>query len=171
MLQELERYDGVVIFATNLAANFDPAFERRIRTHVLFELPGVAERERIWEVQLHPTRTPLALDVDFAALARQFEATGGEIRNAVLKAALAAAAAPEPDADKVIRQEHFVRGMEDVLAARRVMRQSIMDEQPGGVTDTASALQHTLVELARVRTLAAAAAVLAAAALLAALLI
>ena len=26
-------FDGVVIFATNLAANFDPAFERRIRTH------------------------------------------------------------------------------------------------------------------------------------------
>ena len=39
LLQELERYTGVVIFATNLAANFDPAFERRIRTHVLFELP------------------------------------------------------------------------------------------------------------------------------------
>ena len=40
LLQELESYDGVVIFATNLAANFDPAFERRIRTHVLFEMPG-----------------------------------------------------------------------------------------------------------------------------------
>ena len=40
LLQELERFNGVVIFATNLAANFDPAFERRIRTHVLFEMPG-----------------------------------------------------------------------------------------------------------------------------------
>src|SRR5690348_17309287 len=66
LLQELEWYNGVVIFATNLAANFDPAFERRIRTHVLFEMPGRAEREQIWRVQLHPTRTPLALDVDFA---------------------------------------------------------------------------------------------------------
>ena len=54
LLQELERYTGVVIFATNLAANFDPAFERRIRTHVLFELPGETERVRIWKVQLHP---------------------------------------------------------------------------------------------------------------------
>jgi SpoVK/Ycf46/Vps4 family AAA+-type ATPase len=36
LLKELETFDGVVIFATNLAANFDPAFERRIRTHVLF---------------------------------------------------------------------------------------------------------------------------------------
>jgi len=56
LLSELERYPGIVIFATNLAANFDPAFERRIRTHVLFEMPGVDERERIWRVQLHPTR-------------------------------------------------------------------------------------------------------------------
>src|SRR5678815_2109338 len=60
LLQELEWYNGVVIFATNLAANFDPAFERRIRTHVLFEMPGATERARIWQVQLHPLRTPLA---------------------------------------------------------------------------------------------------------------
>ena len=69
LLQELERFNGVVIFATNLAANFDPAFERRIRTHILFEMPGVEEREQIWRVQVHPSRTPLADDVDFRALA------------------------------------------------------------------------------------------------------
>ena len=44
LLRELEAFNGIVIFATNLAANFDPAFERRIRTHVLFEMPGVEER-------------------------------------------------------------------------------------------------------------------------------
>src|SRR6187200_1006512 len=70
LLKELESFSGVVIFATNLAANFDPAFERRIRTHVLFEMPGVVEREQIWRVQMHPTRTPLAADVDFRALAQ-----------------------------------------------------------------------------------------------------
>src|ERR1700721_947068 len=32
LLQELERYSGVVIFATNLAANFLPAFGGRFRT-------------------------------------------------------------------------------------------------------------------------------------------
>ncbi len=63
LLQELERYSGVVIFATNLAANFDPAFERRIRTHVIFDMPAAAEREQIWQVQVHPERTPLAADV------------------------------------------------------------------------------------------------------------
>jgi len=127
LLQELETFNGVVIFATNLAANFDPAFERRLRTHVLFEMPGVEERERIWRVQLHPTKTPLADDVDFRALAKRYEGSGGDIRNAVLKAALAAASEPGPDALKAIHQRHLDEGMRDVLAARRVMRQSILD--------------------------------------------
>lgn len=134
LLQELERYDGVVIFATNLAANFDPAFERRIRTHVLFEMPGVEEREQIWRVQLHPVRTPLAGDVDFAALAR-YEASGGDIRNAVLKAALAAAAEPGPDTAKRIHQCHFEAGIEDVIASRRVMRQSLFAPGSGAAAD------------------------------------
>lgn len=125
LLKELEWYNGVVIFATNLAANFDPAFERRIRTHVLFEMPGEAEREQIWRVQLHPERTPVGDDVDFRALARKYEVSGGDIRNAVLKAALAAAAEPGPDASKTIKQRHFQAAMNEVLAARRVMRQSV----------------------------------------------
>ena len=130
LLQELERYNGVVIFATNLAANFDPAFERRIRTHVLFEMPGETEREQIWRVQLHPVRTPVADDVDFGALARRYEVSGGDIRNAVLKAALAAAAEPGPDSTKRIHQRHFEAGMEDVVAAKKVMRQSLFDGAP-----------------------------------------
>ena len=129
LLQELDRYTGVVIFATNLAANFDPAFERRIRTHVLFELPGETERVQIWKVQLHPSRTPLAPDVDFEALAQQHEVSGGDIQNAVLKAALAAAAEPIPDLAKKIHQHHFQAGIEQVVASKRVMQQSIFSEQ------------------------------------------
>src|SRR5687767_9763657 len=129
LLQELEWYNGVVIFATNLAANLDPAFERRIRTHVLFEMPGVAEREQIWRVQMHPTRTPLGADVDFRALAERYEVSGGDIRNAVLKAALAAAAEPGPDSAKRIHQHHLEAGIGDVVAAGRVMQQSLFTRE------------------------------------------
>jgi len=135
LLQELESYNGVVIFATNLAANFDPAFERRIRTHVLFEMPGQAEREKIWRVQLHPSRTPLAADVDFEGLARRYEVSGGDIRNAVLKAALAAAAEPIPDSSKRIHQHHFEASMEEVIAGKRVMRQSLFTDGTPDVQD------------------------------------
>ena len=125
LLRELERFNGVVIFATNLAANFDPAFERRIRTHVRFEMPGAAERERIWQVQIHPMYTPLADDVSFNALATQFAVSGGDIKNAVLKAASAAAAEPGPDSAKQIHQRHFVDAVQEVISARQVMQQSL----------------------------------------------
>jgi SpoVK/Ycf46/Vps4 family AAA+-type ATPase len=128
LLNELEAFNGVVIFATNLAANFDPAFERRIRTHVLFEMPGIDEREAIWRVQIHPRKTPLAADVDFRALAQRFAVSGGDIKNAVLKAAAAAAIEPLPDGEKRIHQSHFVRAMEEVIAAKAVMQQSLFNE-------------------------------------------
>ena len=130
LLHELESFPGVVIFATNLAANIDPAFERRIRTHILFEMPNVEERERIWAVQLHARKTPLADDVDFRALAALYPRSGGDIKNAVLKAAQIATMEPGPDATKRIHQRHFVQGMEEVIASQAVMAQSLFDE-PG----------------------------------------
>jgi SpoVK/Ycf46/Vps4 family AAA+-type ATPase len=127
LLHELEAFPGVVIFATNLAANIDPAFERRIRTHILFEMPNVEERELIWRVQLHARKTPLAADVDFRALAETYPRSGGDIKNAVLKAAQIATTEPGPDADKRIHQRHFLQGMEEVIAAESVMSQSLFD--------------------------------------------
>src|ERR1700737_423988 len=128
LLRELEAFNGVVIFATNLAANFDPAFERRIRTHVRFEMPGVEEREKIWKVQIHPNKTPLADDVDFRLLAERFPMSGGDIKNAVLKGAHAAAAEPGPEKGRQIHQAHLERAIADVLAAKSVMQQSLFDE-------------------------------------------
>ncbi len=162
LLRELDEFPGVVVFATNLAANFDPAFERRIRTHVLFEMPGPEERERIWRVQLHDRKTPLAEDVDFRALAERYPASGGDIKNAVLKAAQMAAGEPVPDDAKRLRQEHFEEGMREVLTARSVMGQSLFGEGGGvdpmaafagagaaldDVRDDLSALASRLVEV------------------------
>ena len=127
LLKELEEFDGVVIFATNLAQNFDPAFERRIRTHILFEMPDAAARENIWRVQLHARKTPLGDDVDFKTLAEKYDVAGGDIKNAVLKAAQMASAEPVPDAEKKIQQRHFIAGIEEVLKSKTVMEQSIVD--------------------------------------------
>jgi len=123
LLKELEAFNGVVIFATNLAVNFDPAFERRIRTHVRFEMPGVEEREQIWKVQIHPAKTPLSPDVDFHALAERYAVSGGDIKNAVLKAATMAAGEPGADAAKSIRQAHLERAMDEVVSGKGVMQQ------------------------------------------------
>ena len=142
LLKELESFRGVVIFATNLAANFDPAFERRIRTQVLFEVPDAASRERIWRAQMHP-RTPVASDVDFSRLALNYEITGGDIRNAVLKAATAAATDASPHqggAARAIRQPHLEAGVQEVLAGKKVMQQSLFAPVSPAVAAVHSAL-------------------------------
>ena len=88
-------------------------------------MPGETEREQIWRVQVHPAKTPLADDVDFRELARRYAVSGGDIRNAVLKAALTAASAQGPDVAKRIHQRDFEVGIEDVIAGKRVMQQSL----------------------------------------------
>lgn len=137
LLRELEAFNGIVIFATNLAANFDPAFERRIRTHVRFDMPGLEEREQIWRVQIHPKKTPLAADVNFHELAERYAVAGGDIKNAVLKAASAAAAESGVDVAKRIHQRHFEQAIEDVIAAKSVMQQSLFvqdaNARPDGI--------------------------------------
>ena len=144
LLSELEQYRGVVIFATNLAANFDPAFERRVRTHILFEPPSAEERERIWRAQVHPQKTPLDADVDFRALAFRHELTGGDIQNAVLKAAQAAAAEKGPDRNKKIAQRHLEAGVAAVAAGKRTMRQSIFDAAPARLPEALGPIANRL---------------------------
>jgi SpoVK/Ycf46/Vps4 family AAA+-type ATPase len=142
LLHELETFPGVVIFATNLAANIDPAFERRIRTHILFEMPNVEERERIWKAQLHARKTPLAADVDFRALAEAYPRSGGDIKNAVLKAAQIATTEPGPDAQKRIHQRHFVQGMDEVIAAESVMSQSLFESAAAAAGPASGVLEQ-----------------------------
>jgi SpoVK/Ycf46/Vps4 family AAA+-type ATPase len=154
LLQELESFNGVVVFATNLAANLDPALERRIRMHILFEMPGVDEREQIWRVQMHPTLTPLGADVDFRALAERYEVSGGDIRNAVLKAALAAASEPSDEAFRAIHQRHLEEGIREVLEGKRVMRQSLYGETDAPSDPLAALRQEGLLRSHRAAALA-----------------
>ncbi|PID86692.1 MAG: hypothetical protein CSB13_03100 [Chloroflexi bacterium] len=95
LLQRMEMYDGVVILATNLRANLDDAFTRRLHFVVEFPFPEAADRERIWHVNV-PQETPLAPDVDFKVLAQRLRIPGGNIRNIILAAAFLAAEDKQP---------------------------------------------------------------------------
>ena len=48
LLIELERFDGIVIFATNNEKNYDKAFVSRITHHVKFDLPDEDCRQKLW---------------------------------------------------------------------------------------------------------------------------
>jgi SpoVK/Ycf46/Vps4 family AAA+-type ATPase len=104
LLQKMEEYEGIVILATNFRRNMDDAFTRRMHHIVEFPFPDADCRERIWK-GLVPPAAPLSPDVNFGFLARQFELSGGNIRNVALAAAFLAA---ESGGD--IHMEHFILG-------------------------------------------------------------
>ncbi|MEA2371775.1 MAG: hypothetical protein QOH12_2169 [Solirubrobacteraceae bacterium] len=87
LLQRLERYEGLVILASNMRANLDPAFTRRFHHVVHFPRPAEAERHRLWELALAP---PVALEeeLDLDLLAA-LDLTGASIAAIVRSAALA----------------------------------------------------------------------------------
>jgi AAA+ superfamily predicted ATPase len=104
LLQRMEAYDGVVILATNLRANLDEAFTRRLHFIVEFPFPEAVDREVIWQVNF-PTETPLAPDLDFKLLAERYRITGGNIRNIIMAAAFLAAEKNTP-----VGMSHLLHG-------------------------------------------------------------
>ena len=95
LLQRMEAYDGVTILATNLRANLDEAFTRRLQYAVDFPFPEEADRLRIWRT-LFPPEVPALPNLDFDLLAKRFKLAGGNIRNIILNAAYLAAAEDQP---------------------------------------------------------------------------
>lgn len=91
LLQRMEAYNGVTILATNLRANLDEAFTRRLNVVVDFPFPDVTQRTHIWQT-LFPSTVPCSDDVDFGLLAKRFKLAGGNIRNIIISAAHLAAA-------------------------------------------------------------------------------
>ncbi len=92
LLQKIEEFEGVSILATNYLTNIDAAFLRRINYVIHFPFPNQALREKIWQ-SIFPEKTPVSRDVDYKFLAKQFEMTGGTIKNIAVNAAFLAAAA------------------------------------------------------------------------------
>jgi SpoVK/Ycf46/Vps4 family AAA+-type ATPase len=90
LLQKMEQFDGIAILATNLRANLDEAFIRRLAFTIHFPFPDFESRRRIWS-SIWPSETPLSPEIDFDFLSRQFALSGGNIRNIALGAAFFAA--------------------------------------------------------------------------------
>jgi hypothetical protein len=90
LLQRLESFEGIVVFATNAgsADRLDRAYERRMDVVVQFRAPELPERWKLWRLHLPPGHR-----VDEAFLdevSQRCALTGAQIQQAVLHAALLA---------------------------------------------------------------------------------
>lgn len=83
LLQRIEVYDGIVLMATNLGANLDEAFARRINFIIDFPFPDEETRLRLWKLLL-PENIEKEADIDLPSFAAAYKIAGGNIRNAVV---------------------------------------------------------------------------------------
>ncbi|MFD5188415.1 AAA family ATPase [Streptomyces sp. NPDC058357] len=95
LLQRMESFDGLAILATNLRANLDDAFTRRLDLVIDFPVPDPERRLVLWERCLGPV-LPRGLDLDLAFCAENFELAGGNIRSVAVTSAYLAADTGEP---------------------------------------------------------------------------
>jgi SpoVK/Ycf46/Vps4 family AAA+-type ATPase len=116
MLMEMDRFDGLLIFATNLAQNYDSAFVRRIQTHIALELPDEAGREAIAEKML-VAKLPREPQVTPKSLAQLSEGlSGGDLRTVVINAA--SHAVSREGEDRLLKLSDLERCVAEVREAK-----------------------------------------------------
>ena len=81
-LEQIERFDGILIATTNLLENIDSAFSRRFNYKVEFKKPTFKQRIELWEKML-PKNAEYEKDFNIEKLAK-YELTGGQI-NLIIK--------------------------------------------------------------------------------------
>jgi hypothetical protein len=109
LLQRIEEHPGIVILASNLKDNIDPAFTRRFQSVIHFAMPGTEERYAIWK-KAFSKDLPLEKDVDLRAIAEKYEISGGLMMNVIRYCSLKAVAnkkktIPLEDIEAGIRRE------------------------------------------------------------------
>ncbi|MFB8439972.1 ATP-binding protein [Streptomyces niveus] len=95
LLQRMESFDGLAILSTNLRANLDDAFTRRLDLVIDFPIPDPTQRLLLWERCLDPL-LPRGADLDLPFCAENFELAGGNIRSIAITSAYLAADTSEP---------------------------------------------------------------------------
>ena len=93
-LEQIERFDGILIATTNLLENLDKAFSRRFNYKIEFVKPNKAQRIELWK-KLLPANLPLEKDFDIEELAK-YELTGGQIELVIKNTAYKIAVSDEP---------------------------------------------------------------------------
>jgi AAA+ superfamily predicted ATPase len=81
LLQRIESYAGLVILASNMKGNIDPAFTRRFNSIVEFDNPGINERLRLWQNYIPEGKTDKTVNIK--EIAQKYEITGANIVNAL----------------------------------------------------------------------------------------
>ena len=101
-LDQLEKFDGLLIATTNLLETIDSAFSRRFEYKILFEKPSLKERKKLWKLKL-PKNAEYDEKFDINELSK-YELTGAQIEVVIKNTALKVAMKRKP----VFKTEDFI---------------------------------------------------------------
>lgn len=101
-LEQIEKFQGILIATTNLLENIDQAFSRRFNYKIEFKKPDQKQRLALWKMML-PKNAPYEEGFDVEALV-SYPLTGGQINLIVKNTAYHVAARKEG----IFRLEDFV---------------------------------------------------------------
>jgi SpoVK/Ycf46/Vps4 family AAA+-type ATPase len=97
LMQEMDKYEGVVLFSTNFVKNFDPAILRRIARNVEFKLPLLEQRTLIYKLHF-PVMDRVFVE-SFDKIAKASEGfSGGDILTVALNSIYSAILTGAPEA-------------------------------------------------------------------------
>ena len=93
-LEQIERFEGILVATTNLLESIDKAFSRRFNYKIEFLKPKEEQRKLLWE-KLLPSNLPFSDDFSIDKLISQ-ELTGGQIELVIKNTAYKLAVEDEP---------------------------------------------------------------------------
>ena len=93
-LEQIERFEGILVATTNLLESIDKAFSRRFNYKIEFLKPQEKQRKLLWE-KLLPSNLPLCSDFDIDKLISR-KLTGGQIELVIKNTAYKLAIENEP---------------------------------------------------------------------------
>ncbi len=108
-LEQIERFEGILIATTNLLESLDIAFSRRFNYKIEFKKPNKEQRGELWN-KLLPSNLPLDDKFDIKKLIK-YELTGGQIELIIKNTAFKVAVDDEP----IFTIESFVEQIEKEL--------------------------------------------------------
>lgn len=113
LLTLMNDYNDIIIFTTNYIENFDPAFMRRIHSHINIGLPDERSRNKLWKNYI-PKDLPH--DVNIELISSKYSGiSGSDISNAVLLSAFRGAREKE----KFVKHDYFEEAVKSIIESKK----------------------------------------------------
>jgi SpoVK/Ycf46/Vps4 family AAA+-type ATPase len=136
MLKQLDAFEGIVAFATNLSKNFDNAFIRRIAQHIEIPLPDAEGRQTLWEKMIS-LKVPGRENLNWNQLVQESDGfSGGDIKNAIVNGLANTASLQENQ--RTVTTEFFITEIKHIRNTKQnvgtspviKVKEEILDEMP-----------------------------------------